>query len=337
MTGLGEAVDNDLEPIYTSAVWKALERFPVDVESIEFVEHSENVTFRIRACDRASTYVLRLHRPGYNSGQELKSERDWIVALNNAGVSVPSPVVSHDGTHFVLVDIPEAGEQRYVGVTSWIEGAPLRDYLATVSSKKERERLFHGIGEIAAAIHNQSANWKGPPGFMRPCLDIDGLLGESPRWGRFWEHAELSGGEKELLLRARTNLRAALTTYGSEHDKFSLIHSDLDPDNIIYASGGLSLIDFDDSAYGWHMYDIASALIEYCSAPDFAALCTALLEGYREHRPLESRDVEMLPAFLLIRGMAIIGWYHQRPEHAGSEGIDNVKNWTLMQCKAMQL
>lgn len=143
-------------------------------------------------------------------------------------------------------------------------------------------------------------------------------MGEAPHWGRFWEHQELTTAETALLLRARERARAALIAYGARPDNFGLIHADLHPENIVYNGKDLALIDFDDSAYGWHMYEITSTLIEDRFDPDFDALRAALLEGYREHRPLAERDVDMLSVFLLIRGMAIIGWFHQRPEHAGS-------------------
>jgi Ser/Thr protein kinase RdoA (MazF antagonist) len=222
-------------------------------------------------------------------------------------------------------------------MTTWIEGSPLSDYLETSSDRVERERIFRRIGEIAATIHNQSTCWKEPPGFTRRRLDLDGLLGEAPLWGRFWEHADLTRAETDLLLRARERVRAELSAYGERPDNFSLIHADLHPDNIVRNGEDLSLIDFDDSAYGWHMYDIASALIEDRLAPGFGALREALLEGYREHRPLAMRDVEMLPAFLLIRGMALIGWFHQRPEHVGSDFFEEVKNWVIAECESERI
>ena len=33
-------------------------------------------------------------------------------------------------------------------------------------------------------------------------------------------------------------------------------------------------------------------------------------------RTISESDLALLPMFLLIRGMAQIGWYHQRPEIA---------------------
>jgi Ser/Thr protein kinase RdoA (MazF antagonist) len=321
-----------VESLYTSAALQALERFPVKAEKTELITHSENVTFRVWVRNSDTDYVLRLHRPGYNSIEELDSERVWVRALNDAGVSVQESLLTCQGKHFDLIDIPGAGEQRYAGMTTWLEGTPLSDYLGTYSDKAEQERIFNRIGEIAAAIHNQSTHWTEPPGFERRRLDLDGLLGDTPFWGRFWEHADLTRPEQAMLLQARHNARIALEAYGERPENFSLIHADLHPDNIVHNGGHLSLIDFDDSAYGWHMYDIASILIEYIRAPDFETLCAAVLEGYREHRPLVRRDLEMLPTFLLVRGMALIGWFHQRPEHAGSEYFVEVKNWVLEEC-----
>jgi Ser/Thr protein kinase RdoA (MazF antagonist) len=322
-------VDSALEALYKPAALKALESFSVEPENIELVAHSENVTFRVTARGSETDYVLRLHRPGYNSIEELNSERIWAAALKDAGISVQDSLLTRQGQHFVLVDIPGTTEQRYAGMMSWLEGKLSSDYLDTKPDRADRQRMFHRIGEIAAAIHNQSTAWAEPPGFERRRLDLEGLLGERPHWGRFWEHADLSGAERAALLRKRQDVRNTLQAYSETADNFSLIHADLDPANIIQHGDDLALIDFDDSAYGWHMYDVASVLIEYRSKPDFDALTAALLDGYREHRSLQKRDIEMLPAFLLIRGMAIVGWYHQRPEHADSGYFEELKNWIL--------
>jgi Ser/Thr protein kinase RdoA (MazF antagonist) len=157
-------------------------------------------------------------------------------------------------------------------------------------------------------------------------------LGEAPYWGRFWEHAELTTAEKALLLRERESARATLIAYGARPDNFGLIHADLHPENIVYNGEDLALIDFDDAAYGWHLYEISAALIMDRFAPDFDALRVALLEGYREYRPLAQQDVDLLSVFLLIRGMAIIGWFHQRAEHAGSDYFAEVKRIVFEGC-----
>jgi len=325
------------EPIdscYTCAAERALEFFPVEVEDVRFIKRSENITFRVFVRESDTDYVLRLHRPGYNSIGELNSERAWTAALELAGLPVPTSLLTHQGKHFELIDIPDTGEQCHTGMTTWAEGSPLCDHLESVSGQGERSRIFRKIGELLAAIHNQATAWDEPQGFDRRRLDLSGLLGEEPLWGQFWEHADLTGAERRLLLDTRTKLRDQLITYGQRASNFSLIHADLNPENIIYSQGHLALIDFDDSAYGWHMYEIATSLFECVFSPGFDTLTDTLLDGYREHRELATGDVEMLPAFLLIRGMALIGWFHQRPEHEGSAFFEEVKNWVVRGCDA---
>ena len=319
---------------YLDAARKAIEHFPVDAVDIEPVMQSENVTFRVTDRAGGKQYALRLHRPGYNSIEELDSERIWVDALKETGILVPDSLETCRGGHFTLVDIPGVDEQRFAGMTTWHEGEPLGNFLQSCTEESERKQMFRRFGEIAAAFHNQSAGWKAPPGFIRRKLGVENLLGEAPFWGRFWEHPQLDESERALLLRVRDSLRASLGAYGEEHDKFSLIHADFTPDNIIYDGNHLAVIDFDDCAYGWHLYDIASLLTECTRYSDFGELQEALLEGYRLHRNLVLQDAGLLADFLLVRGMAIIGWFDQRPEHVGSEEFHEVKHWLLDACAA---
>lgn len=319
---------------YLDAAWKAVEYFPVNATEIEPVMQSENVTFRVTDRAGGRRYVLRLHRPGYNSIEELESERIWVDALKETGVAVPDSLETIRGGHFTLIDIPDVDEQRFAGVTTWHEGEPLGNFLKSCTEKSERQHMLRRFGEIAAAFHSQSAGWQAPPGFIRRKLGVENLLGEAPFWGRFWEHPQLDESERALLLGVRDSLRVALEAYGEQPDKFSMIHADFTPDNIIYDGSHLAVIDFDDCAFGWHMYDIASLLTECTLYPDFDELRGALFEGYRLHRKLSQQDAGLLSDFLLVRGMAVIGWFYQRPEHAGAEEFHDVKQWVLDQCAA---
>ena len=317
---------------YMDAAWKAVEQFPVDAVHIEAVMQSENVTFQVTDRDGGMPYVLRLHRPGYNSLEELESERIWVRALEESGVPVPVSLETRQGGHFTQVDIPGTAEQRFAGMTTWLAGEPLGSFLQSCNDESERKHMFFRFGEIAAAFHKQSARWQAPSGFIRRRLGLESLLGEAPFWGRFWEHPELNASERALLLRSRQSLRESLAAYGEQPDTFSLIHADFTLDNIIFDGDQLAVIDFDDCAYGWHMYDIASLLIECVLHSDFEELQAALFEGYRRSRSLTRQDADMLSDFLLVRGMAVIGWFYQRPEQDDFEYFANVKKWVLKAC-----
>ena len=41
----------------------------------------------------------------------------------------------------------------------------------------------------------------------------------------------------------------------------------------------------------------------------------ALFKGYRQHRCLTDQAISYVPLFLVIRALACIGWYSDRPEH----------------------
>jgi Ser/Thr protein kinase RdoA (MazF antagonist) len=326
--------DSRIESRYLPAAVEALKAFPIRAEEIRLVSLSENVTFRITPQRGRTDYALRLHRPGYNSLTELNSERQWTGALKDAGIAVPGSVRTSTGHHFHPVDIGSTGEQRFAGITTWLEGTPLDEYLSQCADPEERKSLFRQIGVLAAMSHNQSTGWKEPPGFRRRTLDVEGLAGNDPHWGRFWEHTALSQTEKSLLQDARQRVCTALDRYGIVATTFSLIHADLHAENIVHDGNNLAMIDFDDTAYGWHMYDIASALFEERDQADFDGLCRSLVDGYREHRPLRERDLRALPLFLLVRGLAIIGWFHQRPEHDGSPYLKGLINAICAECEA---
>jgi Ser/Thr protein kinase RdoA (MazF antagonist) len=325
--------DSLIETRYLPAALEALKAFPIQLEDIQTIGHSENVTFRIIPRDNQTHYALRLHRPGYNSLAELNSERQWTRALKEAGLAVPESLTTFKGHHFYPVDIHATGERRLSGMTTWLEGIPLNEYLPGCTELKKRERIYWKIGAMLAKSHNQSTNWNEPPGFQRRSLDAQSLVGEDPHWGRFWEHAALTPSERKLLRRARQKVHVALGRYGMEPSTFSLIHADLNPDNIVIENGSLAMIDFDDTAYGWHMYDIATALFEERNHPDFVSLNASLLDGYQRHRPLGERDVRKLDLFLLIRGLALIGWLHQRPEHDEPQYFRELKDAICAECE----
>ncbi|EED33694.1 aminoglycoside phosphotransferase [gamma proteobacterium NOR5-3] len=316
---------------FLPAARAALEQFPVANPTLELVAVSENVTFRVLSGD-GGMFVLRLHRPGYNSLSELESERVWGNALRAAGIRVQHPLLSIQGQHFVRVPVEARNEYRFAGMTSWFPGVPMSERLEAGGDHAFRKSTFRRIGELAARIHNQSEIWRPPAAFSRARLDEDGLLGEMPRWGQFWEHRELTRPERDQLLRAREQCRAALRAYGLTSGNFSLIHADLHPENIIVQGEEPGLIDFDDAAYGWHGYELAAALIEYWDDDDFEELQGAVLDGYRQHRVFTRADEAMLSTFLLIRAMAIIGWFHQRREHADSEFFECIKAQALARC-----
>jgi Ser/Thr protein kinase RdoA (MazF antagonist) len=300
--------------VFSPAAIEALTAFPIEPDGLELVSLSENVTFRVKDRSDGADYVLRLHRPGYHTLEELNSERVWTRALAAAGVAVPIPLATRGGGDYVGVPVPALGQTRQAGMARWTEGELLSDVLERSDDPAAAERYFEQLGAIEAAMHNQSSAWRPPPGFARHAVDRDGLMGDAPFWGPFWDHRVFAPAERALVIATRDRIRGAMDRYGRDPATFGMIHADLHPGNLLVDGDRLTVIDFDDCAFGWHLYDIAVALVHQQRSPHFEARRDAFVRGYRTVRPLGDDALALLPMFLLVRGLAQTGWLHQRPE-----------------------
>ncbi|HEY6922567.1 MAG TPA: phosphotransferase [Steroidobacteraceae bacterium] len=324
----------DLESELLTAAKQALDHFPIKPVHVSLVARAENITFKV-ADDGGELYTLRLHRPDYHTLEELQSERLWTRALLQAGIQVPEPITSREGQEYAGVDVSLVGRHLHVSLSHWIPGEPLMQLLRDTS----RERLqghFQKLGALIATMNDQAAHWHPPAEFRRHVLDEDGLMGMQPFWGRFWERSDISSAEKTLLLETRTRLHEVLSRYGKDASRYSVIHADLHPDNVLVSGEKLAAIDFDDAAWGWHMYDLAAALNQCQELPEFGAIYAACIHGYRNVKPLTEEDLAMLPLFLLVRGMAEIGWFADRPENATAAELTIMKDFVIAQCLDLQ-
>ena len=84
----------------------------------------------------------------------------------------------------------------------------------------------------------------------------------------------------------------------------------------------LRLIDFDDAGFGWHMFELATALYFCLDDPRYEQIKAALLEGYHAVKPLSEADRRTLALFLMLRGTTYLGWIHTRDveKESGDKG-----------------
>lgn len=299
---------------YEPAAREALGSFPIEPAGLEFVNVSENVTFKVADARDGAPYVLRLHRPGYHDDEALRSEPLWTSALARAGVAVPQPVAARSGGHYVRVEVTATGERRNAGLARWIDGELLADVVAREPDPAINAGHFERLGAIMADLHDQASGWTPPAAFKRHSLDADGLMGPAPFWGPFWDHPAFSAGERTLLLTTRDAIHAALLRHGRDGATYSLIHADLHPGNVLIDGERLAVIDFDDTGFGWHAYDMAVALVFHQEGGRYERFRDALLAGYRRRRPFAESLVQRLPMFMLVRRLVQIGWLLHRPE-----------------------
>jgi Ser/Thr protein kinase RdoA (MazF antagonist) len=263
----------------------------------------ENAVYRVKF--RGETYALRLHRIGYRSDAELRSELDWMAAISKGDLNVPSPIPTLSGKTLLTID------NTQIDALSWLSGAPLSEHFPS----ENRASIFYQLGQNMAKFHIISDAWTPPDTFTRPAWNRDGLLGETPLWDRFWENPQLTTNEQTLFCQIRTQANALLSRHEETLD-YGLIHADLVPTNVMYDAQRLTFIDFDDGGYGYRLFEIATALLKFTRDPNYPALRAALIKGYKSKRDI---NLELLDFFMLLRALTYVGWNISRMNDKGGQ------------------
>ncbi|MEV6108056.1 phosphotransferase [Streptomyces sp. NPDC051940] len=272
----------------------------------------ENAVFRVDA--GGSRHVLRVHRAGYHTPRALESELAWMTDLRRSGIATPAAVPNRQGRLVEQVTHDGVPEPRLVDVLTWVDGLPMGSLEDGVAADHDAVAAFRETGRLMARLHNHAQHWERPDGFVRHAWDLDGLLGEEPLWGRFWELRALDGAQRAVVLAARERARAELAEFGAGEDRYGLVHADFLPENLLVDGDSVQLIDFDDAGFGWHLFDIATSLFVVADSPEFEAVLAAFVAGYRTERELPDGHLDRLPLFFLLRGLTYLGWLHTRKE-----------------------
>lgn len=290
---------------------RALTAWDLDDAALALVKYRENTVFAVTAAD-GRRRVMRVHRAGYRSDADVRTEIAWTRALAEAGVPTPEFVATRDGdvlAHAAADDVPGT---RQCDLMEWVDGAPLGSLEHGVALDDDGIReTYATIGELAARVHAHGESWPRPRGFSRPVWDADALVGNAPVFGDFRDLDVLAPEQRDVLLRARDDVRARLAPLGEPR---LLVHGDLIPDNVLVGPAGVRVIDFDDCGSGSWLFELATSVFPLLISGGFTAGVDGFVEGYARVRPVPDAERALLPAMLLARGLSYLGWPVGRPE-----------------------
>jgi Ser/Thr protein kinase RdoA (MazF antagonist) len=285
---------------------RALRCYGIDDAELTLLNISENATYLVEHGDRS---VLRIHRRGYHSGDQIAAELAWLDALRgDAGIRTPRVFPDRDGRRLLALDEDGASEPRHAVLFEWLPGVePPEDNL--VSS-------FGALGGITARMHGHTANWTRPAGFRRFAWDYDGAFGAVARWGRWQDGIAVGPAEREILGRLDDTLRQRLAAFGQGPDRYGLVHADLRLANLLVHGDETYVIDFDDCGWSWLLYDLGAALSFIEDDPRVPELVDSWVGGYRRVRELTAADEAEIPTFVMMRRLLLVAWIGS---HAGTD------------------
>lgn len=223
-----------------------------------------NSIFRVGLVD-GRQFVLRVHVPEEPASlvePALRIAGAYACRLN----FVPSPIRTSANRLWAPV------ERRVATLWPYIQGVVREE--VTDSDRVEAAKCLgaiHGVGQ--AALHDL----EGVPSELFARMDW--------RSNRRWDFAYvrsylLSGGAQPLkdiepaflaseLDEATSRMPAELSAISAIGMPTLAIHGDFYPNNLLFDESGRisAVIDWDESRIDWRAWDVANALLEFCSGP----------------------------------------------------------------------
>ncbi|MEZ0395999.1 MAG: phosphotransferase [Anaerolineales bacterium] len=282
----------------------AIEHYPLARPRLEFIRHSENLTFRVS--DGRRQYLLRLHQPKTPTLADLRqqpqailSELQWMAALRSeAGIPVP-PVVPNRNGELVTLILPEGQSDPIpCSLLGWVNGRPFEP------AAEDAPALARRLGELMARMHAHAAAWQPPEGFLRPRYGSDHAWALLEKLSAGVSLGILSPADFALLRALADALTATISEIAQTPEHYGLIHGDLHTGNWLTRRGRIIPLDFSLCAFGYYLFDIAIAAGSL--GTENAGLRPFFFEGYRRRRPLPEDRLRAIEAFFIL---SVLGHY----------------------------
>jgi Ser/Thr protein kinase RdoA (MazF antagonist) len=277
---------------------------------------SENATYRVDDPATGGKTILRIHRVGYHSKAGINSELQWMTALRqDAGIETPEPIPAKDGSLIQVLRGPDLADPRHAVMCKFMSGSE--------PAEEGLKEPFIRLGEVSARMHEHAKHWTLPPGFTRHVWDYETSLGNKPHWGRWQDGMGLTSDRLKLLERLSHTIKRRLEHYGTDRERFGLVHADIRLANLLVEGERTKVIDFDDCGFSWYLYDLGTALSFIEHRPDVPDLVDAWLTGYRKVATLSAEEEAEIPTFILLRRLLLVAWIgsHAETELAQSQGV----------------
>ncbi len=305
---------------------RALEDYGLTGARLTFLQYEGNLTFRVDIPGLEAQvgknhpyienrYLLRILTT--SNLEAVASELTWLAALSqDADLPVPQPVPTLEGELLTTIITPGVPQGKIVSLMRWIDGRRL--------SKGFLPNHLHAWGQLMAKLHEYAAGWQPPVGFYRPHWDWAGQLG-----GRDFPYpveelvASMPKRFQEPFQLVSHQAYEVMESLGTGSDAYGMIHADMYPENLLFKTGEVFPIDFEDCGYGYWMWDIAVALCYWPWTDGWYWMRDAFLEGYAQVRTLPESQLVHLDLFMAAQYATMVLWASlfiqhdpaMRPEH----------------------
>ena len=279
-------------------VQQILSQYAFGEFEFESINHEFNSTFKVTAED-GTRYALRVNVNSDRTRANLNAEIFWVSRIET--VKTPKPVMNSNGAYVTTAWHEASNRELSSVVYTWLEGAEV--------AEDPTAQQISAMGAAMAKLHIDSEGMVLPPDAELPKTDEflwdmnDLLLGEA---------STLSAEDQALVAAAKTEIMTALADL-SAGKQLQPLHADLHLHNAMWHEGELSMFDFDDSAMGLPVQDIATSLYYL----DTEEQDEAFLNGYRSVLALPEFTERQMKLLRLQRRLILLNYLFEtsNPDH----------------------
>ena len=292
----------------------ALSEWGLAGASLDLITDANNAVYKVT--DGDDGYTLRIHRPNHKPLSQIKAEITWLKAIKSeTSLCVPEPLRPIYEGQMDGVDSP-----MYCVLFGWLDGEFFQEQSPTLE-------FVNKVGRFAGELHNFSARYTPPNDVIHTHLDWGGLFGKQSKAGTASQYDPKAGDkhftndQRNVMQQGAEKVREVMQALGQSPETYGLIHADLIIKNVMLNNAEtICALDFDDSSYGYYLYDLAPMLLNCKQESNFVALRQSLWDGYTRVRPQPAPYFEYLETLIAARHIASCRWIAGNADNPSIKG-----------------
>ncbi len=272
---------------------RTLQHFGMQGATLTMLNYTNNAVYAVEGDTKA---ILRVHRPNNRTHSQIAGELAWLNTIRrDTTLRVPQPLAE-----VYTGDLTE-DEQTYAVLFGWITGESKRAVEMTPAQSQQ-------LGAFIGHLHNHSEQIASAGDFNRPALNWEGIFGKQSPYQSDAENELFTDEQRTTLQQVAAKVRETMDMIGTDTHNYGMIHADMIAKNVLFDGDDIAVIDFDDCATGYFLYDLAPFLWGAHYAPVYRQQRQALWEGYSSIRPQSPDHMKHIDAFVAARHVASCRW-----------------------------
>ncbi len=280
----------------SSVLQQAADLYGLEATNFRLIRENSNLIFD--GGDR----ILRLTHSSLRGTDDIRSELDWILFLNERQLPVVQIVNSLKGLHFERVVV----EKTYFTVVCFVK---IKGNVA--NGDLWGKTVFTNLGKLVGQLHRVTKEYQAAAGM------------KTVHWDEIVEAKIVPYLPKDhrMLAAKYQAITKKIQEIPKREDNYGLVHYDIHYGNfLVDEQQAVILFDFEMACHSWYINDIAIVLYyalihplpEGFDKPTFVRFfLRSFMKGYQEENTLDTTEFQYLRLLLEYRDFLIYGYLHK--------------------------